>query len=366
MYIFLSIFFGLYGFLHYYFFLRLKKTIILSLGTEIFIIFLLLFLNFSPLSVRALERAEFFISGRIIAYIGYSWMAFIFLFFSSSVCLEILKKFRVFLYLNSFFVPLIVSITLVIYGFFHAKNIGVEKVTIETQKLKKGEVIKIVQITDLHLGIILKDNFLERVVKIIDDLRPDILVSTGDLVDGQVNDISHLTKYFDNLKPPLGKYAILGNHEFYVGLNNSLSFLNKSGFEILRNRSVKVRENLLLAGIDDDTVRHYESNNYIDELSILKDLDKRDFIVFLKHKPKVLDLSKDIFDLQLSGHTHKGQIFPFTLVVKAFFPAKSGLSKYDSPSKVSYLYNSRGIGTWGPPVRLLSQPEITIIEIIGK
>lgn len=364
MYIFLTTFFFLYGLIHYYFYLKLRNTVILPVYLKTLIILTLIVLVFSPIILRLLERAEFFMIGRVFAFTGYFWMAFIFLFFSLSLSFFIVKK-LIKTNFNDFYLSILLAIIFVIYGIFESKNIVVEKIEIYTDKIKKGETIKIVQISDVHLGIVLKEKFTEKVINIIEELKPDILVSTGDLVDGQSNDISYLTQYFQRVNPPLGKYAILGNHEFYVGLTNSISFLEKSGFKILRNESVKIKDNIILAGIDDDTVKRYD-NKTPDDLSILKDVAEDVFIVFLKHKPKIEKSALNYFDLQLSGHTHKGQIFPFTLIVKIFFPIKTGLSEYRIDSKTSYLYNSRGTGTWGPPVRLLSKPEIAFIKITGN
>lgn len=321
MYIFLSTFFFFYGLLHYYFYLKLKNTINLPFYLKIFIIFILTIFVFTPVIIRLLERQEIFALARILAFIGYIWMAFIFLFFSISICLLIIKKFVFTKNFNDFHWSVVLAIVFIIYGLFEAKNIVVENIKIRTDKLMKGESIRIVQISDVHLGIILKDKFTKKITGIIEELNPDILVATGDLVDGQSNDISHLTQYFESVNPPLGKYAILGNHEFYVGLNNSISFLEKSGFLILRNKFVNIKDNLILVGIDDDTVKRYDGS-LPDDLLLLRDLPINAFIIFLKHKPKIEKETLKYFDLQLSGHTHNGQIFPFTLIVKIFFSSK--------------------------------------------
>lgn len=365
MYLFLSTFLFLYALLHFYFFVRLKSNIPTPFYLNVLILILLIILIFSPILVRVLERLEFFTYARILAYIGYTWMAFIFLFFCISPLFLVVKKFLYIPRFNDFYISLAIVILLIIYGTFEAKNITVKNVKIHTPKLRKGEIFKIVQISDVHLGIILRDKFLEKIINKIKEINPDILVSTGDLVDGQANDILHLTSYFRSISPPSGKFAILGNHEFYVGVDNSISFLEKAGFTVLRNKNFRVKDNIVIAGIDDDTVNRY-GGSYVDELSILKNLDADDFVLFLKHKPKVNRDALKFFDLQLSGHTHNGQIFPFTFIVKIFFPLKSGLTSFNSADKTIYVYNSKGTGTWGPPIRVLAKPEITVIELIGK
>ncbi len=361
MYLFLSVFFLLYGSLHSYFYFRLRSAYTLPFNAKLLTIFLLLIFTFAPLFIRILERMELFIPARILAYLGYTWMAFVFMFFSNSLILEIIKFAGLARQINSFLFPAFIAFVMVCYGFFEAKNIKIEKIIITTPKLKAGETIRVAQISDLHLGIMIKDWFLNKVIERVNELKPDILVSTGDLVDGHSNDINYLTDFFHKIEAGYGRFAILGNHEFYVGIKNSLSFLEKSGFRILRNEYVKIKDNFYIAGIDDDTI-----NKNIDERALLKDIDRNSFVLYCKHKPRISKDAKGFFDLQLSGHTHNGQIFPFTLIVMIFFPAKSGLTEIRWGDNISYLYTSRGTGTWGPPIRFLSRPEVTLIEITGK
>ncbi len=361
MYLFLGVFFLLYGSLHYYFYFRVKSVYLLPYQIKWLLVLILLVFTFSPLLVRLFERSELFLAARAFAYTGYIWMAFIFLFFSSSIILESIKLIGFGRSANSFLLPAAIATLIVFYGFFEARSLKVEKVFLSSPFLKKDEIIRVVQISDLHLGIMIKDRFLSKVIDEINKLEPDILVSTGDLVDGQSNDIAYLTDYFHKVKTTYGKFAVLGNHEFYVGLKNSISFLEKSGFKVLRNEYVRVKDNFFVAGIDDDTIQ-----KNIDEKAVLKNIDNNAFVLFLKHKPKVSKDALGLFDLQLSGHTHNGQIFPFTLIVKIFFPVRSGLINLSSQDREFYLYTSRGTGTWGPPVRFFSRPEITLFQIMGK
>ncbi|HBL24446.1 MAG TPA: metallophosphoesterase, partial [Deltaproteobacteria bacterium] len=192
--------------------------------------------------------------------------------------------------------------------------------------------------------------------------EPDILVSTGDLVDGQINNLSGLSDLLRDIRPRYGKYAIMGNHEFYAGVGISEDFARKAGFKMLRQEAVTPHGIVNIAGIDDNGHRTGVRVSAA-EKPLLEGLPRNLFTVFLKHRPLVENSSIGLFDIQLSGHTHGGQVFPFRYVTRISFPMISGLYPLE---KDSVLYVSRGTGTWGPPIRFLTPPEVTVIEIIRK
>jgi hypothetical protein len=143
----------------------------------------------------------------------------------------------------------------------------------------------------------------------------------------------------------------------------SLAFTQKSGFVVLRGSGVTVDGALNIAGVDDEAGKRSGLFKEVDEKDLLSGLPGDLFTILLKHRPVVNNNSLGHFDLQLSGHTHNGQIFPFGLVVKLFYPNIAGMTRLPEGGSV---YSSRGSGTWGPPIRFLSPPEVTIFEIVGK
>ncbi len=369
-------FFSLYGFVYLYFFLKLKKFIPINSTKYLIPITVFLFIMWlSPFLIRMLERNSYHFLAEKLAWIGYIWMGFIALFFFFSLSLDIfsfllkpigklisldMSKLR-FFPRTFFFISLILAMMLVIYGYFEAMNIKVKKIQITSSKINQD--LKIVQISDMHLGLIVSEKRSLKVVENIKKLRPDLLISTGDLVDGQLDKIENLAYIFKEIDVPFGKYAILGNHEVYAGLQRSLKFTEMSGFKILRQDSVYIPElNLNIIGVDDEAVeliKTYEALNK--EAVLIKKLSKTNsFNLFLRHRPFINDEIQRYFDLQLSGHTHKGQFFPFSLITKIYYLNDSGLVKLSSGA---YLYTSNGTGTWGPPIRILAPPEITLIEI---
>ncbi len=335
------------------------------------VIALLALLCFMPVATRIIERKEFFNLARITAYIGYMWMASIFMFFVLSLFLELISIVtNLFLPIKAnirFYFSLIATFLLIIYGFYEAQNVVVERLIIKTPKLPRDvKSLKILQISDLHLGLIVRGKRVENILEMIKKLNPDIIVATGDIIDGQANDIMRHLEIFVGLTPPLGKYAVTGNHEYYAGLKQSINFIEASGFRLLRGDVVCVGNILNIAGVDDGELEKKQK--------ILTTIDNGLFTIFLKHRPLINKKSLNFFDIQLSGHTHKGQIFPFYYITRFAFPLNTGLYelRQDSYKKINsseilakfpLLYTSRGTGTWGPPIRIFARPEITLIEL---
>ncbi|WP_432821954.1 metallophosphoesterase [Trichloromonas sp.] len=321
----------------------------------------------SPVLVRGLERVGLEAGARTLAFVSYTWMAFAFISFAGFVAVfawDLLLRPLGRLHGGfsecalhgprcAVLVPAL-ALLLCIYGSFEANQLQVETIRIETDKLPSdAKPLRIVQLSDLHLGLIHRHAKLEQVVTQIERLQPDLLVATGDIVDARVEHLAGLAEIFARLTPPLGKYAITGNHEYYAGLEQALAFLQRSGFTMLRNRAVSVGP-LTLAGVDDPA-----GGVLADEAALVNPADRCRFTLLLKHRPLVA-AGENLFDLQLSGHAHRGQIVPFNLVTALEYPMQNGLYRLPTGTR---LYASRGTGTWGPPVRIFSPPEITLFEL---
>ena len=376
MSLFLLSFLIIYGGFHLYFFLKAKAAFILP-RRFFFILAVFLFVMIgAPILVRISERGGYDQLAMFLAYFGYTWMGIVFLFVAASLVIDayrIINRILSFLLPENplpqinpkpaFYTPLIFSLFISVVGAFEAWDIQIEKVTLAHEKIPHSlSGIRIVQISDVHLGLIVRHKRLRKILEAVQKANPDILVSTGDLVDGQINKLEGLAEMLQNIKPRYGKYAVTGNHEFYAGLQDSLAFTQKAGFTVLRNEGMGVTEHLNIAGVDDRTRRYYKKLPEISEKEMLKGLDRKNFTLLLKHRPEVNQGSLGLFDLQLSGHTHKGQIFPFNIVTLLYFPIHWGIL---NPLDHSFVYVSRGSGTWGPPIRFLSPPEVTLIELVS-
>jgi hypothetical protein len=215
------------------------------------------------------------------------------------------------------------------------------------------EGFRIVQLTDVHVGPILRREFLADLVTRTNALEPDVVAITGDLVDGSV----------DELRARHGVFFVTGNHEYYSGADAWLAHLPTLGVRPLRNERVELRRGfdvIDLAGIDDATAKGFGPPHGADLDRALADRDRRRPVILLAHQPKqVFDAERLGVDLQLSGHTHGGQIAPFGLFVRLVQPVVAGLGRFGPTT----LYVSRGAGTWGPPMRLAYPAEITVIEL---
>jgi uncharacterized protein len=368
MIIFLLVFLCLYGGINFYFFYKANDIFHFAGKTEWIIITLLIALVLAPIIIRLAEKMHWETLARIIAYCGYLWMAFVFLFFFFHMTLDIARyAFKLLdqnadnLLVKNLIFSLAVFITLasVVYGFFDAQKIRVQKLEIQTEKiLPDNRKIRIVLISDVHIGLLIKGQRLQAILEKVKEAKPDILISTGDLLDGELNNVMAEAKQLAEIKPP---YAVTGNHEFYAGIEKSLEFTKQAGFEILRNESKKAA-GINIIGLDDPTARQQGfSENNVDLSSLFPTQGSNEFVLLLKHQPTVREDKN--FDLQLSGHTHGGQIFPFMFLTRLLFPENFGYHQLNGNKSV---YISRGAGTWGPPIRLFAPPEITVIDLINK
>ncbi|ACI20833.1 metallophosphoesterase [Thermodesulfovibrio yellowstonii] len=376
---FFIIFFTIYGIINFYFFVKLKSILNFGWQFQLIISVFLLLMIFSPLIIRVSEKNGYETFAIGLSWIGYLWMAFVvlFLFFGiltdfgrlSMLVISKISGKNLFIILQKipktvyFLFPLGLSVIFLIYGYLEAMNIRVERFYIKSDKITKN--VRIVQISDVHIGLIVREGRIKKIVEKIKEVNPDILVSTGDLVDAQIDRMNHIAELLKEIKTPYGKFAITGNHEFYAGLNKALFFTEKAGFKVLRNAGAKIKElNINIAGLDDTESERYGLKVNQDKVSLLNYFKNKGFTILLKHRPLIDKELIEYFDLQLSGHTHKGQFFPFSIATKLHYNNNdSGLTKIN---KDVYLYISRGTGTWGPPVRIFAPPEITVIDLLKK
>ncbi|MGD1075048.1 MAG: metallophosphoesterase, partial [Thermodesulfovibrionales bacterium] len=224
---FLSVFFMLYGGLHLYAFVKARAALGFGFHTGLCLCLFMAAMTVAPAIVHLLEKAGSDLLARLVSFVGYSWMGILFLFCSLSLVIDF---YHLLLFMGRFFlatdlshlkvsghyafvIPLLFALSIAIYGYFEARDIRTEKLTIRTSKIPK-EVgsLKIVQISDVHLGLIVRQDRLERILQKVRTADPDILVSTGDLVDGQINGLPGLAELFREINPRYGKFAITGNH----------------------------------------------------------------------------------------------------------------------------------------------------------
>jgi predicted MPP superfamily phosphohydrolase len=236
--------------------------------------------------------------------------------------------------------------------------VGVKRVRVAIDRLtQKASGTRIVQITDVHVGPTIGKGFIEDIVARVNALHPDVIAITGDLVDGSVADLEEHVAPLAKLSARHGVYFVTGNHEYYSGADAWIRHLGTLGIRVLRNERVRIgdEDGFDLAGIDDRSARTSD---------LAKALEGRDSdraCVLLAHQPRGIELADRLgVDLQLSGHTHGGQLFPWNFLVRLQQPFVAGLHRLAR----AQIYVSRGTGYWGPPMRLGAPAEITEIELI--
>jgi predicted MPP superfamily phosphohydrolase len=249
------------------------------------------------------------------------------------------------------------------YGFRNAFSPRIKEVDVEIQDLPDfWDRKKIVHLSDIHLGAVYRHRFLTKVSKLVDNIKPELVLITGDLFDGTDGDFSEAGKQLLQLHAPLGVYFIYGNHENYLGRLEVARHLLGSGIEILDDRLTKIN-GLQIIGISypKEGTRHFDLAKKIQFLSGSK-LDSPSILMF--HEPiQFKEVSQLGVNIYLAGHTHRGQMFPFNLITKIIYHGYSfGIRKFQQMTAII----STGVGTWGPPCRTLSRSEIIAITLLKK
>ncbi len=244
----------------------------------------------------------------------------------------------------------------VIYGIVNvAMGPIVRRVRVPLAKLPASAAgYTIVQLTDVHIGPILGDRFAAKVVAKVNALAPDLIVITGDLVDGRLDELRPHVEPLRDLTARDGVYAVTGNHEYYWNAGAWLEHLRSFGIGILRNQHVTIREAFELAGVDDSSATE-------DVPRALAGRDPALPVVLLAHHPRTIARAVAAgVDLQLSGHTHGGQLLPLGWLSRLFEPHVAGLARFGA----TWLYVSEGTGFWGPPMRVGTSSEITLLTLV--
>jgi len=255
-------------------------------------------------------------------------------------------------------------------GFFEA-TAGAEivRVPVTLDRLPPAfEGLKIVQISDVHVGPLIHSGYLDRVVDQVLAEKPDLIAITGDLVDGSVNQLREQIAPLARLKAPEGIHFCTGNHEYYSGVHEWIDHLRGMGISVLGNSNRILRrpgkngeERLLLAGVYDHQASRFEPLHATDAAQAAACSEGVGCKILLAHNPFSIDgACRSGFDLQLSGHTHAGQFYPYSFIVKVVLKYSEGLYRVNEKTQ---LYVNRGTGFWGPPNRFGKRAEITVLTL---
>jgi uncharacterized protein len=234
----------------------------------------------------------------------------------------------------------------------------IDRVAVPLARLpRRLDGMRIALVSDIHLGPLLGRAHTERIVRMINEVDADIVAVVGDLVDGTVAELGAAAEPLAELRAKRGSYFVTGNHEYFSGYEEWIPEVNSLGLRVLENARVDI-DGLDLAGVNDVTGGQYQHGP--DFTAALGDRDRNRPVVLLAHQPvQIEEAARHGVDLQLSGHTHGGQIQPFGAIVRLQQPVVSGLATVDGTK----LYVTNGAGFWGPPVRVGAPPQISVIEL---
>ncbi len=360
---------------HLYLFLKLRhlfNSVFWQAGLLAFFVAMLFLLIF--------RRRDFYDGmPEFVPMLAFCWMGFIFI---AILCFASVDVARLALYLikllhgpnicwllaPSHMTPLVLlaCIGLAAYGYHTAHNVRTNYLTIPSAKFAPGAPpLRIAALTDLHLGHTIGPEELKGYLHAAMRHNPDIVVIVGDVLDANMSQRHADAAMLNAISSPGGKFAVLGNHEVYSGLENSRAFIRRSGLTLLENQTT-TSMGINIIGMDDPTVASMGYAAPGDSVALLQSVDKSRFTLMLKHQPLIKDEEIGLIDLQISGHTHGGQIWPNTYVTEKVFGFKQGLTVLENAQGKSLLYLSNGTGYWGPPMRIGAPPEVIIFDIVPQ
>ena len=264
-------------------------------------------------------------------------------------------------------VPLL-ALAVTLLGFLNARRTAaVVRVDVPIKRLPAAlHGFTVAQISDVHVGPTIRQHYLRRIVSRVNALGADVVAITGDLVDGKVSELARHVAPLADLQSRHGTFFVTGNHEYYSGAQAWIVELRRLGLTVLINEHVVLRHglnsaDLILAGVTDFSAHHFDEAHRSDPVAALRGAPPDAVRVLLAHQPRSAVAAEQAgFDLQLSGHTHGGQFWPWNLFVRFQQPFTAGLR----PLQNLWVYTSRGTGYWGPPKRFGAPSEITLLRLV--
>ena len=376
--IFLSVFFTLYGLVNAYIFVRGLQALPSVSPMRNPYILLFWFVAFSFIGGRLLERWWPSLLSDIMVWTGSFWIAAMLYFFLAVLLLDILRAINHFFpifpafvttqyveakILTSAVVVGIVALVL-IAGHINALLPRITKRTVTIQKKVDGiQSLNVVVASDIHLGTIVGRRRFDRMVEMINSLNPDVVLLPGDIVDEDLDPVirQNVGESLKKLKSNYGIFAITGNHEYIGGVERACRYLSEHNVTVLRDAMVRIDGGIYLVGREDRSFNHRGAQRRKSLAELMSGIDKTYPIIVMDHQPFGLaEAVQQGADLQLSGHTHHGQLWPVNYIIKAIYELGWGYRRIGQTD----FYVSNGVGTWGPPVRVGNRPEIVNLRLV--
>lgn len=376
MLLFFLIVFTVYAGVNSYIFLRGWQALpaTSSLRTWYAVLFLVLSLSF--IIGRVLENYWLSVVSDLFVWIGSFWLAALAYFVLACLAVDLVRLLGILLPLHlpeygdpvrmrqlGLFAVVFIVLLVIAGGFWNARTPRIHRFSVAVAKQTQGiHSLRMVVVSDVHLGTIIGRDRLARIVEQINDLRPDLVLFAGDVVDEDLAPVirQNIGETLLSIRSRKGIYGITGNHEYIGGAEQACAYLEAHGIRMLRDTCVEIDGGIVIAGREDRSSRQFGGKRRKSLDVLLAGVDPHAPLILMDHQPFDLqEASAHGVDLQLSGHTHHGQLWPFNYITSAIYEVSWGYLLKGS----THFYVSSGVGTWGPPVRTGNRPEIVEITM---
>jgi predicted MPP superfamily phosphohydrolase len=378
--LFITVILLVYGLINTYIYIRGLQCIPAGSAGRIWFIAIFWVLVSTFVLARILERSHPGMISYIFTWTGSFWLAFMLFFFVFILLIDITRVFNSFLHffpaclirdpgktkLILFYIVLGIVTAHVFIGYMNARTPRVRKLEIAIPKKSAAvDSLRVVMVSDIHLGTIISRERANKMVARINRLDPDVILLAGDIVDEDLAPVikENIGESLGNLKARLGVYGITGNHEYIGGVEPAVKYLAAHGIFMLRDTVVLIDHAFNLTGRDDRDKPRFTGKPRMPLSTLLREADPSYPVILMDHQPfNLTKVAETGIALQLSGHTHHGQIWPLNYITRAIYEISWGYKKIGD----TQFYVSCGYGTWGPPVRLGNRPEIVEIRLVFK
>lgn len=375
--IFFSIVLALYSLINYYILNRALSTLPSGSSLRIWVVVVVVVLASSFVAGRFLERVTVNGFTSSLIWVGSFWLAIMVYLLLQILVIDLFRGidslfgiFPAFIKSNPVRTKeitgiVVLGISLLVVGIGHLNTWYPVTREYQWEVSKTGGKLKqlhIVALSDIHLGTIIEKRHMESIVDKVNALNPDIILIPGDIIDEDIRPVIHsnVGEKLKNFKSKYGVYAVTGNHEYIGGVMKAKNYLAEHGIKLLNDTAVLIDESFYVAGREDLTINQFTNKTRKELNEVISGLDQSKPIILLDHQPFKLEQAENNgIDLQLSGHTHHGQLWPFNYIAKMVFEVSWGYKQKGN----THIYVSSGVGGWGPPIRTVNRPEIISIKL---
>lgn len=371
--VFLTVVLSVYSTVNYYIFTTGLSAIPQNYRAAYTAAYLFLFLSY--IAGRFLERKFPNAVSTFFIWVGSFWLGAMVYYLQITILIDLFRlantifnflppAFYTEEYKLIFFTAINIAVVfIVLFGYLNARSPVTRKLNISIDK-KAGELkdLKIAVASDIHLGTIIARRSIERIVRRINSIGADIVLLPGDVVDEDIGPVikRNLGEFLRNIKSKYGTYAVTGNHEYIGGAEAACRYLEEHGIIELRDRYVKIADSFYVVGREDRASKGFAGIIRKPMAELLNGIDSSMPVILMDHQPVHLEEAEKYgVDLQLSGHTHHGQLWPFNFITKKIYEVSMGYKKKGN----THIYVSCGVGSWGPPIRTGNRPEILQIDL---